>query len=220
MNLDALLQDGWKRIQSLPDDPKDSVSIGKMTPNAQCFALVFPIDEGRAMPFNNNWEIINGIHRSLAENQALIEVNSGCDKDGVKYVYSIIKTLQEQQVVQYFARVNIKTATDYFEANAFFDETGTTGFRDATVYEYVKRQYPEDEIQWMKDPYDDTFQQPYLMNISELEQFDEMFPDHPLSQARRFIRLLVANQQTETENTDHKSSNQRTDGYVGFVDGV
>ena len=59
MNLDALLQDGWKRIQSLPDDPKDSVSIGKMTPNAQCFALVFPIDEGRAMPFNNNWEIIN-----------------------------------------------------------------------------------------------------------------------------------------------------------------
>ncbi|MBR3466213.1 MAG: hypothetical protein IKO89_08895 [Bacteroidales bacterium] len=195
MQIDGLLQNGWQRLQSLPKDPRESVSIGKITPNAQCFALLFPIDIHRAMPFDNIQVIIDGIHDALHDNQALIEVNRGCTEDGRKYIYSIVKTLQiNLDSVQYFLRASLETNNGMIEVNAFFDEIGTTGIRDNTIYEAVRRKYPEKEIPWTFDPYDKLSQRHYLMNLSELEQYDHLFPEHPLSQARHLIHILCSPQ--------------------------
>ena len=40
---------------------------------------------------------------------------------------------------------------------------------------------------WMKDPYDENIDLPYMMNLSEKEEYDKMFPEHPLSRLRKYL---------------------------------
>ena len=210
MNIDSLLQDGWQRLQSLPQDPRGSISIGKMTSNAQCLALIYPINAQRSMSFNNDQEIIDGIYESLSDNQALIEVKGGCKADGGKYIYSIVKTLRDDYGVQYCLKADIETSIGLLEVHAFFEETGTTGIRDAIIRELAIRECSEEEFQWTFDPYDKNSQRRYLMNLSELEQYDIMFPEHPLSQARHMIHLLCSEKskkhtkKVEQQQVDYK----------------
>ena len=44
---------------------------------------------------------------------------------------------------------------------------------------------------WFADPYDSDFKHHFLKNKSEDEQFDEFFPEHPLSQARLLIKQII-----------------------------
>jgi len=46
---------------------------------------------------------------------------------------------------------------------------------------------------WVADPYDPTYMQGALMNLSEKEEYDEAFPNHPLSQARKIVKFLIEN---------------------------
>ena len=76
-------------------------------------------------------------------------------------------------------------------------EQGTTGMRDAIVLEMmirngtVKIGEEEGTIKgWMRDPYDDSIHLPYMMNLSESEKFDDMFPKHPLSRMRKFLKHI------------------------------
>lgn len=43
---------------------------------------------------------------------------------------------------------------------------------------------------WMKDPYDENIDLPYMMNLSEKEEYDKMFPEHPLSRLRKYLADL------------------------------
>ena len=42
----------------------------------------------------------------------------------------------------------------------------------------------------MKDPYDENIDLPYMMNLSEKEEYDKMFPEHPLSRLRKYLADL------------------------------
>jgi hypothetical protein len=193
MNLNQFYKDGWQRLNRLPDDPEESVSLGKATPSAYCFAQIFPIITQDAMPYDYPEEIIDGIHRALANNQALIEVKCGQTSNGQKIVHSIVKTQMTPSGVNYFVRANIFKKDSVFEVRATFEETGLTGQRDNAIFEVARQQgivSMDDTSNWMFDPYDPSFKRPYLMNLSEQEQFDEHFPEHPLTQARRFINML------------------------------
>ena len=53
---------------------------------------IFPIDAEDAMDFNDTEGLIDGIHHSLAENQALIEVDNGRRISGFPFIYSIVET--------------------------------------------------------------------------------------------------------------------------------
>ncbi|MBO4751902.1 MAG: hypothetical protein J5526_04020 [Bacteroidales bacterium] len=189
MTIELLFQDGWQRLKSLPDDPHNSISLGKSTSSAQCFALIFPVSRHQSMPFGERQSVIDGIHHSLGERQALIEVDSGITKSEERYIYSIIKSQLDSSGVQYFLRANIESSLGIVEINAFFDEVGITGQRDSTIFS-VARNQGVNESEWMRDPYDDTFRRSYMMNISEEQRFDNLFPEHPLSQARKLIHTL------------------------------
>ena len=71
-----------------------------------------------------------------------------------------------------------------------FNETDITGQRDAAVYEIERRNgnVEENSEGWLKDPYDESISREYAMNLSEYEKYDDMFPQHPLSVARAFIK--------------------------------
>jgi len=47
-------------------------------------------------------------------------------------------------------------------------------------------------IGWMADPYDASVSLPLMRNLAEAPEFDEEFPDHPLSRSRRILAQIEA----------------------------
>ena len=179
----------YQKVDSMPDDPADSVPYLVQTGNAMCFALIFPIDESKSLP-RTKTSLISGIRQFLGENQGLIQVEAAED-----YVYSIVKTLKEPSGVQYILNYQRFYPEFILNVQAFFEEIGTTGTRDSVVYEICRRQglvgADGDVFKgWAKDPYDETITEGALMNLSEQEQFDEQFPGFPLSLCREFVRSM------------------------------
>jgi len=146
------------------------------------------------MDFGNPQSIIDGIHKTLADNQALIEVRAGMTKRSYHYIYSIVKTKRESSGVQYFLLMQIMYGHVVLNIKAFFDERGMTGVRDTTIWELAYRDgivSVKDDSKWWFDPYDKNYKHPWLMNLSEKEEYDKMFPEHPLSQCREFANYVI-----------------------------
>lgn len=193
MNLPSYFQ----QIKSMPDDPEGSSAFMTGADTFEAFAIQHPIPIEHAMPTNDDWTIINGIHNTVTESQALIEVKSGKTKCGNQYVYSIVKTKMEPHGVQYTLVLHLlhdnKGTAEQFKA--FFSEAGTTGVRDTVIHSALVNEgiIESEDPRWMRDPYDENIKDRFLMNLSELEQFDQNFPTHPLSVARRTIHGIVEN---------------------------
>lgn len=158
---------------------------------------VYPISEARAMAFDNDQQIIDSIHRCLADNQGLIKVEHGTTRHGNSYVYSIVKTRQEPSTMQYTLALHIKKASQPICVMGFFSEQGVTGKREAAVFSMcidnneIQLGISNDIIGWSKDPYDANYDKGITMNLSEREIYDEYFPEHCLSQLRSFVSQFL-----------------------------
>lgn len=194
-NLNVKIADGFMKMNSMPDDPADSVVYGNECSTMTSFMLLFPISKEKAMPFGKPELIINGIHDSLADNQGLIEVNSGRTKCGIDYIYSIIKTKNQPSGVQYTLRGHFNYKHEPLEILAFFDEAGITGQRDAIIFGLARRENIIDENMngWIADPYSADYKKGFLMNLSEQREYDKHFPGHPLTELRKFIDFFIEN---------------------------
>ena len=188
----------YQQVNSLPGDPAGSMSFMKKTPEAVCLVMYSGIPSEQSMPFNSKEEVVRGIHSALAEDQGLIEVESGITPAGKKYIFSIIKTLNRGTVgVQYSLVLHIGYFAEHvFQAQAFFDETGYTGGRDASVFAILQNEGKvavdgQNISGWAVDPYDPQYTRGILMNMSEKTDYDEVFPDHPLTQARILAKNLI-----------------------------
>lgn len=184
----------YQKGNNLPEDPDCCVNFGSMTSSCATFIQVFPIGYMSAMDFGNPQSIIDGIHKTLADNQALIEVRAGMTKRSYHYIYSIVKTKRESSGVQYFLLMQIMYGHVVLNIKAFFDERGMTGVRDTTIWELAYRDgivSVKDDSKWWFDPYDKNYKHPWLMNLSEKEEYDKMFPEHPLSQCREFANYVM-----------------------------
>jgi len=85
--------------------------------------------------------------------------------------------------------------TEAIHLQGFFDEIGTTGIRDTMIYELYRKEgkLSDNTAEWMQDPYDDGYMKGIRMNLSEKEEFDKSFPEHPLSMARELVTYLCEN---------------------------
>ena len=188
---------GWfEKVDSMPDDPPYSGAYCFGSSGAGCFALVYPIPADQAMPYENPLAVIDGIHRALGDDQGLIEVERGVTPAGRRYLYSIVKTLRKPGSVQYCLRVNIEYPECAMQVMGFFEEMGTTGVRDSMVYILLSRhgvvKTTEEGLEgWGADPYDPFYTHGVLMNCAEKKEYDAQFPQHPLSELRRFAVKLV-----------------------------
>lgn len=190
------IHDRFEQVKSLPEDPPYSRAFCYATSGAECFALVYPIPEEQAMPYGNPRAVIDGIHRILRDDQGLIEVEGGITAAGRYFLYSMVKTLRNSDGVQYFLRMNIEYPECTMQIQSFFDETGTTGVRDSMVYLLLSRQGEVKTTEkgmegWASDPYDPSYTRGVCMNCSERREFDAQFPQHPLSEMRRFAAELI-----------------------------
>ncbi len=66
-------------------------------------------------------------------------------------------------------------------------EHGITGVRDSTVAMKLMdegHEFQDNMRGWMADPYDPSIVTPLARNLSESEEYDAEFPNHPLSRLR------------------------------------
>lgn len=75
----------------MPKEPEVSSAFMNGDDTFEAFAIQHPISIGLAMPTNDDWTIINGIHDTITESQALVEVKSGKTQCGNQYAYSIVQ---------------------------------------------------------------------------------------------------------------------------------
>ena len=186
------LPDFLKPIPAQEDDPPQCQNYFAIKQdNFNLFVRHFPIPTQYANPYDEK-KTIDAIHQSLDSDQGLIEVEKGQTKKGLVYISAITKNyMGPQNGVQYFLRVNFAKSTNEEwseEIDAFFGEEGVTGQRDAMIMAMLGAQ-----IDWMEDPYDKSFTKGIRMNKSEDKKYDDKFPYHPLTQARKFLDYLREN---------------------------
>lgn len=188
------IEDGYSKVNSMPDDPEESEAYVKELTTMACFVLFFPSKTESAIQFDDTQNFINGIRSCLSDEQGIVEVDKGKTGSGKRYIYSIVKT-KIQNGVQYNLNFNIETAEGVFCISGSFDEKGVTGARDDTVYKLLRKlnAVKPDMEGWFCDPYDHDFDRGFLMNVSEWREFDEMFHGHPLTELRKFVSDFIRN---------------------------
>lgn len=185
----------YESLATLPEDPVGALSFGKDTSGAVCFVQTYPVKEKETMPMSDNQSIIDAIHEGLGEKQGLIEVSNGTTKYNKQYVYSIVKSGRQSSGMNYILTMHLVKNGLAHCIRGQFEERGTAGARDATVYEYARREnlVTETGQGWFKDPYDENYTKGLVMNLSEDRKYDYSFPKHPLSELRKLVDYVIEN---------------------------
>lgn len=189
-----------KLKEKLPEDmgiPGNATAYGMASEGTNALVLCFPVSEESSMDFDDTEGIIRSLHENMDEHAGIIEVKSGVSKNGSKYVYHIMKhsTDPESEIPMgntYTINLNIQIENTIQFLNGSFQEIGTTGIRDNMVWGILRSQGLIDGFEgWSSDPYDPEFAEGFLMNLSEKEQYDEMFDTHPLSEIRKMVAYII-----------------------------
>ena len=194
----------------LPDTvPKPNVGCGIR--NDECFGLIFAwiVAPEEAMDYDSVEDTVKDVRLSLMENMGLLECKNGLTAKGHKYIYAIRKIQETVQglpkpEVSYLLNLNVNVGEDDYFINGSFTEEGMTGARDsfgfAMFQNAIKEKSPEKHFttkemmkRFFEDPYDSEYREGFLMNFSERDIFDERFPDHPLSIARKYVKWVLEN---------------------------
>lgn len=194
------LADYWQPLRTLPEDPPGSQAFGYAFPGGVTgLVTTFEIPLQHAMPQDQR-AVISGLRGApdVVDGLAgLIDTNTGGTASNVPYVYSLIKVRDEPSGVQYNVTLHL-FGERVQQLQGHFMEGETAGVREASVYEMARQAKmlgdptPDDPSGgWARDPYDGSTTG-FVMNMSELPDFDEQFPGHPLSMARELLRSVAA----------------------------
>ena len=162
------LPERFEVLEKRPEDPVCCVNYLEKSPSCISFIQAYPISYRKAMPLDDTTIIIDSIHQSLADNQALIEVKNGKTKNGRKYAYSIVKIKAEPIGVNYYMVMQTEYNDDAICIKARFVERGMTGVRESFIWELACREglvSIDNRENWCSDPYDKDFKRTFLMNM-------------------------------------------------------
>ncbi|WP_094664561.1 hypothetical protein [Bifidobacterium tissieri] len=184
---------GFSRLNRMPDDPPEMTAYATQMEQSAYVLFLQPIPADHAMPFGDVQAVEDGIHQALGDDQGLIEVVSGTTDAKRNVIWSIVKTVSQSEGVQYGLTLHPDCPGFVLHVQGFANEAGTTGIREAQVYEFARRHgWIDNQGQgWSCDPYDANYRHGILMNLSEDSRFDDFFPNHPLSVVRKFILMLI-----------------------------
>ncbi len=143
-------------------------------------------------------QAIRNFYRQTASKAglAIIEVDTAMIEN-CKVIRTIIKVPQQPSGMTYLGSITLPFRDFSYVLKVQCAEQGVTGLREAVVLDQLIKSdtvtfLPEEgEIQgWMQDPYDPAIQAPLMRNRSEAIEYDETFPDHPLSRARQVLNHI------------------------------
>jgi len=159
------------------------------------------------LPTVKNVNTLRDMYRELVgqHNGAIIRVEIGSIQN-VDTVETIFKFPIEPHGVSYIGSITIPYKDRSYVLMARCAEVGTTGLRDSAIFDKMIGDGVvtfEDGTPrgWLKDPYDDSMTEGFHMNLSETEEFDAMFPEHPLTVVRglltQFSGLITLDERLE-----------------------
>lgn len=144
--------------------------------------------------------VLEGYFRAKA-----VEVNGGLiyadsiNLKGLPVIKTIFKAPQDQ-IMRYLAAYIIPFRYNSFGLKIIAEETEGLNFREMMVAtEYFDGEMMPNTIEgkikagWLKDPYDQNFREGTLMSIAEEAEYDQHFPDHPLTKVRIWMQELEEN---------------------------
>ena len=135
---------------------------------------------------------------------ALIELDT-IKVDGCNGLWLLIKHPQQPNGMTYVGSLTLPFRDFSFVIKVQCIEQGITGIRDSIVLDRALADGrvtigAEDRLEgWWQDPYDPTYNAPVLRNLSDHEQYDDEFPQHPLSRARSLMRHIRRTLSVATE---------------------
>lgn len=174
--------------------------------DATAWATVVPADTRYRIPVGDPQEIIDGLRHLIVddaksdEQWGIIEVQTGKTAQHARdYSFALLKVLGENGDLCYTFWCDIHEHGDIVKIEGVFREGPVTGIRASVVMadllergEVSVESLGEDSTGWTTDPYDPEWTAGALMNRSEDECYDKMFPTHPLSLARALASHLVS----------------------------
>ncbi len=184
----------YNEYPNMPGTPDNALTLGKSTDAADCLLIIYPIGNTRYMIDATNEGMINGIHSALGNEQGLVELDKGKSFNRNLYAYTLIKNRLGPKGTQYILTFHILIDNEVVNVQGFFNEKGAFGSREGVV---MTKLASENKIStstldgWKIDPYNVNYKKGYLMNLSERKDYDEMFPNHPLSEARSVLTYLI-----------------------------
>lgn len=188
--------DRWQPLRTMPDDPPNmKVFAFKLSDGTTGLLMMHSIPPGEAMPLDEQ-ELIDDLRSGpevIGGQAGFIDVDVAHTASGIPYVYSLMKIPIDPSGVHY--NLTLHLLGDHpFQIRGHFDEGNPTGMRDAVVYEMAQRQNmlrepTQDDPTggWAHDPFDYSMAG-FVMNMSELPEFDGQFPNHPLTLARELLQ--------------------------------
>ena len=110
---------------------------------------------------------------------------------GFPAMVAILKVPRKPLGMNYMCSCIIPFENFSYVIHMFAREVGVTGMRDNVLYAKLSQQglvgKTDDLDDWFEDPYDPNYKGGILMNKSEEEQYDDEFPEHPLSVIRKML---------------------------------
>lgn len=173
------------------DNNEETHKYRYSTDEASCFINTFILsDEASRIPREKE-VLIQGLHETMDQFRGIIEVANGFTRSGKEYVYYIVKTLvgDQKQHHCYYLVLQLDQGISLTQVTGTFLYRHSQDYRDQEIYAKFKELFPREE--WEKDPYDKNFRRGLLMNQGEREEYDILFPEHPLTQARKLVKDLI-----------------------------
>jgi hypothetical protein len=135
--------------------------------------------------YRNNISGVNG---------GVIEVDLS-QQDQLTIIKTLFKIPQARGGTTYLASLTLPFKTCSYVLKVQSAETGPTGMRETLIADKLlsnnrSTSLEERLSEWSADPYAPHFKKGILMNQSEDEIYDALFPNHPLTQARKIITQI------------------------------
>jgi hypothetical protein len=107
-------------------------------------------------------------------------------KGKLRYMKLFVKYPMQPHGCEFIGTLLFPLARCYYLVKVSADDRQPTGLREAIMYTQLN--LPSDE--WFADPYDKTIKLGFMANRGDSEEYDDLFPDHALTFARKELARI------------------------------
>ena len=180
---------------------REYIGFGKGTPFMSGICMSWPVTETESMPLSDFSDLITKFHEDMDDHQGLVYAKCGLTPKGNRYACGVRKMQFADQEgnlgpINYELGFNIRlNGKIHFIDGSFQSRDGMPGYRNGTLALMTlgSSELKLNSEQWKRDPYDPDYKKGLLMDWTEDEKFDDLFPYDPLSEIRSLIKYVVAN---------------------------
>lgn len=164
--------------------------------------ITWPVTEKESMPLTDTNAVINIGRSQAVANQGLIDAKCGVSPKENRYAYIIRKVYRtyedgnKEWPVQYLLALNIRINGKIHFIDSSFgsnEELGDIRKNVLRIMSCGSRDLKLTADEWERDPFDPESTEEFLMDWTEDEKYDALFPYSPLAELRGFLRYVVEN---------------------------